>query len=286
MKCYYMCFCVLALTLANTVNQASCARILAAVSTPSYSHQRAFRPLWRELALRGHEVVLLTTDLMDGKNLTNLKQIDLHDTYNVFNNFTSIFNLRESFRPFKMMRNLRDLFLKTMEVQLQHPEVQRIVSNQSETFDVVIVEYLNPVTAALSTRFNCPFIGLVSFDGHYILHEIMGNPAHPILFPYIDFPSENLSFIERLKLVVHYVVFKYYLGYFFNNAFNERITELMHFNTSFYMKDATENMKLSFINSNPIFYNTRPLAPGTVNLVGNQHIEKPKPLPEVCYSCE
>lgn len=286
MKFCDLCFCVLALTVANIAKHALCARILAAIATPSFSHQRAFRPLWRELSSRGHEIVLLTTDVMTDENLTNLREIDLRDSYGIFTNFTGVFSLKESFRPLKMIDSLWDMSSKLMEYQLGHPEVQAILTNQSETFDIAIVEYLSPFMAALSTRFDCPFIGVVSLDAHYLAHDFMGNPVHPMLYPNSDLASENLTFFERLKIFVHYVAFKYYLGYLFNNVFNKGVIELMHLNSTFSMEHTVENMKLLFVNANPVFYNTRPLVPATVNLAGNQHIEKPKPLPKVCYSNE
>ncbi|KOB64163.1 UDP-glycosyltransferase UGT33F2 [Operophtera brumata] len=62
------------------------AKILAVWPTPSISHQVVFRPLTEELARRGHEVTVITTDpaFEKGKAPPNLREIDLHDlSYNI-----------------------------------------------------------------------------------------------------------------------------------------------------------------------------------------------------------
>ena len=75
------------------VKFAYCARILGVVPIPSYSHQIVYRPIWRELSLRGHQVVVMTTDPMKDPALTNLTEIDWHFAYGLYNikhNFTDI----------------------------------------------------------------------------------------------------------------------------------------------------------------------------------------------------
>lgn len=62
------------------------ARILAWFPSPSISHQVVFRPVTQELAKRGHEVVVITTDpaFPPGQAPSNLTEIDVHDmSYNI-----------------------------------------------------------------------------------------------------------------------------------------------------------------------------------------------------------
>ena len=66
-------------------NQTNGARILAATHIPSYSHQIAFRPLWRKLVERGHVLVLITTDSMRDMKATNYREITLKNASNNYN---------------------------------------------------------------------------------------------------------------------------------------------------------------------------------------------------------
>lgn len=71
-------------------NNIEAARILAVFPTPSISHQVVFRPLTQELARRGHEVVVVTTDpaFPKGQAPLNLTEIDVHDlSYSAWKRF-------------------------------------------------------------------------------------------------------------------------------------------------------------------------------------------------------
>lgn len=64
--------------------QSSCAsKILGIFPTPSISHQIGFHVLVKDLAARGHELTILTTDAIKIDN-PNVTQINLHSTYDVF----------------------------------------------------------------------------------------------------------------------------------------------------------------------------------------------------------
>lgn len=56
--------------------------ILVIISTPSFSHQAPLRPIWKELALRGHNVTLITTDPMNNSSLA-IKEIDISYGYQI-----------------------------------------------------------------------------------------------------------------------------------------------------------------------------------------------------------
>ena len=113
------------------------ARILDIVPTPIINYQAVFRSLWRELSLRGHEVVLMTTDLVNNKSLTNLIQIDLHFSFQVKyvkHDITGIIN-RYGGNPFYMLGAIINMYNDICNEQLNHVDVQKLLLNEVGHFD-------------------------------------------------------------------------------------------------------------------------------------------------------
>ncbi|KAG5898038.1 hypothetical protein JTB14_001749 [Gonioctena quinquepunctata] len=51
-----------------------------------------------------------------------------------------------------------------VDEELSHPEIETLLRNNSEQFDLMIVEYLTPVLFALSEHFKCPYITISSLE--------------------------------------------------------------------------------------------------------------------------
>lgn len=255
------------------------ARILAVVPLPSYSHQLAHRPLWKELSLRGHQVVLLTTDPINDPSLTNLTEIDMHGSYKLLSevNFNDIFVLSEQFAPFTMMRKLIDFGLALQDYQFTLEDVQNLIRNGK--FDLVIAEFLVPSSISFGEWFDCPVIAITSMDAISILHERMGNPTDPLIYPSQDIAYNTpTTFQERLFQTIFQWTFEYYV---FSGA--RKAHPLLNGYYKRNLPSYEEMMKriqLTIMNANPIFRPTRPLAPATINIHG-LHIPKAKPLPQV-----
>lgn len=60
---------------------AQCANILFVTSFPSHSHQVMFQPVWKELSLRGHNVIAITPNPLRDESLTNLTEVDISKLY-------------------------------------------------------------------------------------------------------------------------------------------------------------------------------------------------------------
>lgn len=254
------------------------ARILAVVPMPSYSHQLAFRPLWKELSLRGHQVVLMTTDVINDPSLTNLTEINMHGTYNIMAkaDFADMFTMSEKFSPFTLMRMMMQFGKEMLEYQFGLEEVQDLIKGGK--FDLVIGEYLFPAPLAFAERFDCPFIAVTSMDAYSKLHGLMGNPTHPFVYPTQDLAiSVPSTFKERLIHSIYQLIF---------NNFVEDSYRVVHEGLRKYFggnippfEEMVHRIKLTFINAHPAFYQTRPLAPATVNVAG-LHISEAKTLPQ------
>lgn len=260
---------------------AKCADILAVIPSPFYSHQATFRPLWRELARRGHNITLITTNLMESNE--NITQIDYHGTYEVFerNNFMNM--LKTGYDFFDLMSKFFDMMDDLIHYQFTHPGLVELMES-NRTFDLMLVEVSLPIWTLLSVKFKCPFVGLSTMDAHPGAHAMVGNAVHPALYPYADFGfGEKLSLTERISsacftvlgLLVGNLIFTPLLNDYAKKYLGEGLPD---------SNEIHRNTSLLVVNANPIFFSPRPATPITINLGGYLHLKEPKKLPEVRYS--
>lgn len=261
----------------------NCARILGIVPTPSYSHQIAFQSIWRELSLRGHDLVVLTTDPIKDSSLINLKEIDLSFAYELWNVKHNITNMIETAQEslLKYIDRYVAMIDDIIEQELQHPDVQNIIKNETERFDLLMLEYPYPVMTAFSERFKCPFIGMTSLDAHAIVYDAVGNPSHPVLNPDFSLPlGATLTFKERLLSVLFQLYIKYYV-YWISNPRGD-LTVKKYFGENYpSLKELAVKVDMLFVNVDPIFHSIRPIVPAVIQIGGGTHIKPGRKLPKV-----
>lgn len=147
------------------VNQSECYKILAIISTPSYSHQIPYQPLWLELHARGHEIVLVTTNPIENINSPNFTQIDISVNYN---SLRAIDFVKLRFEKVDWIETLEKYLLSlcsSFEVQVfNSTEIQKLYAPDSNIkFDVFLTEFLYmPAMYAFAYRFNASLIGIYS----------------------------------------------------------------------------------------------------------------------------
>lgn len=259
------------------------AKILAAVPTASFSHQVAFRPIWKELSLRGHQVTLITTDPIKDKALTNLTEIDISDQYDLLKELNYREKLLEIEHNMFKLFNFFSTFMDNSNTRIyNHPQVKKMIDDQSVKFDLVMVEYLNLGMVPFGHRFKAPLIGLVSFEAPYIGHECVGNPNHPVTNPERLLPfEEDLSFVERIISTVSAVMMKMYNTFYFYEKYNEIIKR--SFGEGYpSIEKLTCSVDMVFVNVNNVFDTIRPNVPAVISFGGSLHGDV-KPLPEVFY---
>lgn len=267
--------------LLSALRIATAARILGIVAVPSYSHQVAFRPIFTELSLRGHQVTVLTTDPMKNASLTNLTEINLHGAYDIWREHDIVNYLaKHQNNPFKMMEKFNQLTKDIMDYEVYHPEVQKLIQNRNNSFDLIMVEmmFLHPL--AFSEVFRCPYIGIISMDTTYIFHNILGNPAHPVIHPNpFMFGVGKMNFWERLASAVMSVIFRIqYYG--LSDKTTREIKEYFGESTPSF-PEILNKVEMLFLSLNPVLHNRRPVSPATILFGGGTHLEAPKPLPAV-----
>ncbi|KAK9886009.1 hypothetical protein WA026_014795 [Henosepilachna vigintioctopunctata] len=258
-----------------------CARILASVATPSYSHQVAFRQLWRELAKRGHQIILLTTDPME--HTDNITQIDLSFSYEILNqkNYSSVITNEMSNNNMKLITEFTDIFMEVLIKQIEHTEVQEIIMNEKSTFDVLMIEMIFPVHIGLIEKFKAPVIALSSMEATHDLHAAMGNEVHTILYPDSMFNPNRypLTLWQRILSTISRILLRGYLELSFVPSIEAKMRKVFGEDCR-PLKELYQDIDMLFSNSNPIFHHKRALTPNTITFGGGSHMESDsKPLP-------
>ncbi|KAJ8959917.1 hypothetical protein NQ317_010522 [Molorchus minor] len=240
---------LLILLICYTIQETTCAKILAVVPVPSYSHQLFFRRIWKELGKRGHELTLLTTDPMQD-NPENIRQINWSFTYALRHNkynITKVVQDNEYNLP-KILASYQAMLNEIVDEELSHPDIQTLLKNESEHFDLLLVEYLHPTLYAFSSGLSVQ-----------------------ILLPF----ERDLSFKERL-LSTLYSVYSIYKS---NDDVAEEIAK-KHFGQDLPpLEIIIKNVSMVFLNTHPVF-NVRPLGPGFIHIGGGIHLEDQNPLPK------
>lgn len=255
------------------------ANILAVVLHTAYSHQIAFRPLWKELSLNGHKVTLLTTNPINNTTLTNLTEIDLSIGYNVWTS-TDIIEYSEKNNMFTVLNKIIEVGSNVIDAEMSVIGVQELLQNTSYQFDLVIAEPYYPFAMAFSEYFNCPLVVAFSMDGTSILNDLAGNFAHLLLSPSHLLPFDYpFSYTERILTVLSYFIEKIY-GRIYEAGFTKLARKYFGENLKTLVEIMDERLCLCIFFINPAFGNIRPLSPATITLGGGTIMEELKPLPD------
>lgn len=188
------------------------ANILGVITTPSYSHQAPFQPLWRELADRGHLVTVITTDPQKNASVKNLREIDISYTYKIYEEY-KVFHIHcgSNISFLNIGKLLAKVFHETQEYQLSLPEVQNLILNKDVKFDLVVAEAQSPIMMSFAWRFKCPLIAVSSMDAPMTFHDSVGNIVHPVANPDMNLDIvdlENMNYLNRLKSFFYNVFYR------------------------------------------------------------------------------
>lgn len=259
-----------------------CARILAVAPLPSYSHQVAFRPIWKELSLRGHNVTLITTDPINNSSLSNLTEIDIHDvTYLIWRSsgIVPLLQKKETKRnPFTIIDKYMEVFDNLTAVIMEQKEVKQLLDSDTK-FDLVMTEPLLLVGLGFADWYRSKLILVMSLEASSYLHAAMGNPTHPVLYPDAVVTVSSTSYISRVIATLI--------------SFSNTILRIRYYNSATHLlrkhfgedassaRDIIDKANMLFVNVNPIFGGVRPVTPSTIYFGRGSHLQPENPLPAV-----
>nr|CAD7597665.1 unnamed protein product [Timema genevievae] len=259
------------------------ARILGVFPVTSTSHQIVFRAVMKELAHRGHEIVVITPYPMRDPSIKNYTEIDVSFMKKEWKNrFNFVAGRSSKETPQEMMTNLFDFGGHLCEMMLSHPEVAELISTEKtdQHFDLVFMQwFMTPGIYGFVHRFKVPFIGIASFPGFGIGHDSVGNPNLPAYVPEVFLPySGEMTIFERAHSMIYLLWLKYH--FYYTVIPKQDAIARKHFGESMpYLGDLHFQPSMLFVTTDFIFHNPRPNVPAVVQLSG-LHINKPKPLPK------
>ncbi|KAL3288266.1 hypothetical protein HHI36_002714 [Cryptolaemus montrouzieri] len=268
------------LVLALLLSAVNSARILSIFPFPSISHQFVFRSIVQELALRGHEVTFVTPNPMKDEELKNITQIDVSVAYKMFEEF----DLKNAFNLtciINWITNSNGFWRQFMSMGMDEEGMQDILRKPENSYDLILVETSNPLFFGFQHKFKVPMIAVCSCALITPIHEIMGNPVHPVLYPDIllgySIPLTDLS--AKIKSVSVYYLFMPVINFFVSYQMDKMARSYFGEDMP-YITDIFKNISLVFGNVNPILSYRRPLVPN-VKEVWNIHLKTPETLPSV-----
>ncbi|ETN61163.1 UDP-glucuronosyltransferase [Anopheles darlingi] len=284
---------LLLLLLIATERLTDAAKILAIFPVPLKQHQLVYQPLIEELAHRGHDIVLVTTDPMDLQRgngtqqqqqqqqlADRIEQIDLSFAYQL--PVLEQLNV-DGLDGRDMLRKVFDVMRTISAEELQHPAMQKLIkaaanngadggappASKCSRFDVVIVEWSGvTLMNAFAEHFRAPLIGIANGGAFINAHEALGNPNHPIGYPSIFMPfSEDLSLLQRISSVLFTVWYRFY--YYTEEIPAQNAIAISNFgDTISDLRQIEQNADLLLINCHQVLGNVRPVGPATVHLGG------------------
>lgn len=257
------------------------AKILAVFPAPSISHQIVFRPLTHELAKRGHNVTVLTTDpaFPHGEAPKNLTEIDLHDqSYEIWQQFLDTKKGKKG-DLLQQAIMLFDVLTEIFEKQMTTPEVKHILNQSEDAYDLLLIEAFVRPALSLTHKFKAPTIIISSFAPMIDNYEAVGANTHFFLFPTVGRQKlYNLTLWDKAIELFNYVV----LGYVYEEhekMENEAIKRIFGEDTPSVIA-LSNNIDMLFTNIHPILEGNVPVPQSVVHIWGIH--EKPqKELPKV-----
>lgn len=254
------------------------ANILGVALHPSHSHQVVYRPLWRELSLRGHQVTVLTTDPIRNSTLSNLTEIDLSFAYDVWR-ASDIIESSIKGGPVENYLKVLKVSSRVVEAEMASEGVVKLLEDAGAKFDLVIAEAFYFVGFGFAEKYDCPLVLAQTVEAFGVLHYVVGNPNHILVYPNIMLPYDHpLSFKERFITFFAYVVERYIRGLVLAHH-DELLKKYFGAATPGLVDLTSARTKLVLSNLNLALGTLRPYVPAMVAFGGGVHIEPPKPLP-------
>ncbi|CAH0678009.1 unnamed protein product [Spodoptera exigua] len=267
-------------------------KILVVFSTPNPSHGILGDNMVRHLLDAGHEVTYLTPYIETQNNKTkNLHLIDVSNTQNISEETKDILDFKQIIKgtvdlpDFKLMF---ELVSKIGDMILGNPNVQKLLKDPQQKFDVIISEYMfHGLFSTFSAVFQCPYIWFSTIEPHWIALNLVSGPMNPAYNgDYLQGRIPPFSFMGRVQELWTQIQGLYYYKYDFHYTeeaiYQKQIVPILKdqgkpvpdYNLLKY------NASLMLGNSHVAIGNAVPLPP-IYKHIGGYHInEEVKPLPE------
>ncbi|XP_050682426.1 UDP-glucosyltransferase 2-like isoform X6 [Leptidea sinapis] len=262
-------------------------KILVVISLPGRSHGILGEGLVRHLTNAGHEVTYITP--FPPKNPpNNTKVIDVSDNNKTFKgDLLNLQNMMSKRADINSMYVMIDVCLEVLRSTVANHNVQNMLRDPTQKFDVVISEWLYAeLYAGFAAVYDCPLIWFLTVEPHWMVLRLIDeatNPAYStdVLAKYLSTP---LSFVQRLGSLYDRIYTYYLYHSFVYNTEEEIYNKYMvpHVNSQKYtpLDVLRYNASLMLGNSHVSLGEASSL-PQSYKPIGGYHIERDvKPLPD------
>ncbi|XP_063832461.1 UDP-glycosyltransferase UGT5-like [Ostrinia nubilalis] len=172
--------------------------ILVVFPMPAQSHRNLGDGVVRHLLNAGHEVTYITPYIKEGSN-PKLRQIKMIYDFDALPkpHIKTIMNNEQDFNP----SNFFNYTLGTHQAMIQNKEVQKLLRDPQQTFDVVVIEWLfSELYSGLSAVFGCPLIWVSSVDPHSAIMQLIDENLNPAYNPgLMSTVLPPYTFVQRVK---------------------------------------------------------------------------------------
>lgn len=274
----------LSLVLLYHALQCYAARILVFMPTALVSHQAVTKALSLELARRGHEVVVITTSPMFTKenSPTNFTEIDVNEAGYAAKELSfakTVHGRNDDVLP-QVILFFDKVFSDMFEAEVKTDQVQGLINDKNQKFDLLILEACTKVTLVFSHIFKAPVILLSSFGNIEMFTDYTGAATHPLLFP-------TVLHQKLYNLTPYDKVYEMYKHYVFENlvrAKEREQDEMLKINFGPDVPPLSElkkNVAMIFLAQHHLWDNNRPVPPNMVYIGGINTYRPTNPLPKV-----
>lgn len=253
-----------------------CACILVLITTPMYSHQVTIRPVYLELAKRGHNVTVVTLLQLD-KSPKNYTEMYMRRTFElVVHKF-----LEDDMKDANDIRTQQITVFENGKMILESllgDEMKDLIES-GRKFDLFINEVCGRFGMIFSEIFQAPMVLISSFGGMFDTFSTVGSPVHPILYPIgIREKFRDLTMLD--KVVETYRHFDMVKLFYDMGEFDEEVVR-KYLGDGFPSIDViTSRIDLILLNVHPLWDSNRPVSSNLIYL-GGLHLQQKKELPQV-----
>ncbi|XP_045779381.1 UDP-glucosyltransferase 2-like [Maniola jurtina] len=272
-----------------TLCEVNAYRYLLVSPIPGKSHAILGEALVENLVNAGHEVTYITSFIPDKLHSRvtivdvseNIKRLPEEESFNI----TAIMDGKNKISSIAF---LASLMMNISKDTIENPNVQKLITDRTQTFDAVISEWMfNEVYAGFAGIFNCPFIWFSSIEPHWVLLELvdeMPNPAYTATVSSNRIPP--LTFEERVTELYSQIVGRlmktFLVSGLEHEIYNDIFVPVIRNRHNFVPDFETLRYNASLLLSNShLSMGIAAKLPPNVICIGGYHI-KPnvKPLPE------
>ncbi|KAJ8723040.1 hypothetical protein PYW07_004220 [Mythimna separata] len=270
------------LLLCVSVQLCVCKRALVVFPVASRSHTLLGDHLVTTLLDGGHNVTYVTT-FTRVKAADRLRIIDISSAANddtlEFKNVPQLPDLSSSRLPSHefLLEGTR-----TAERAVRHPDVQALMKDTAEEFDVVVAEwYYSGLLAPLAAVFECPLVWYSSVDASWMSLQLVDQPSSPTLF--VDpmaaalptLPPSVVDRVYRIGRQAYLSAWVYYITHYVETPAYYEIYQLAiqwRGRSPPFYEDLVHDGAMLLINSQPLLGQGLPL-PHNAKYIGGHHVE-------------